>query len=252
MRGIVYILVGALAVLAARPTGGTTGGTDAALQFLAEHRFGWVIIVVLALGMAAFALWSFARALLDPDHRGRDWRGLATRSGYLFTGLLYCGLCFGMIRFLFQMTRLLAPAPPHPDEHAAKEWTARLMAFPLGRFAVAGVGIGMIVFAAFQIPSAINASSEDPVRVGPLAQRWIKLLGRIGILAQGIVFIPVGIFLIVAAWQIDPQKARGLGGSLAALQSEPKGHWLLAVVAVGLMAYGFYQLVLARYRRIQP
>jgi len=249
-RGIVYILIGALAVLAARPHGGRTGGTDGALRFLAGHRFGWIIIILLALGMAAFAVWSFARGLLDPEHRGRDLRALARRFANVFTGFVYCGLALGMTRFLFQMAQLAAPAHAQYDEHAAREWTAKLMSFPLGRFAVAGVGVGMIVFAIFQVPSAIHASAADPVRVGPTARGWIRWLGRIGIISQGIVFVPVGIFLIVAAWYTNPQKARGLGGSLAALRSEPEGQWLLGVVAMGLVAYGFYQLVLARYRRI--
>jgi hypothetical protein len=250
-RGIVYILIGALAVLAARPHGGRTGGTEGALRFLAGHRFGWVIIILLALGMAAFAVWSFARGLLDPEQRGRDLRGLARRFANVFTGFVYCGLALGMTRFLLQMAQLAAPAHAQFDEHAAREWTATLMSFPLGRFAVAGVGVGMIVFAIFQVPSAIHASSADPVRVGPTARGWIRWLGRIGIISQGIVFVPVGIFLITAAWYTNPQKARGLGGALAALRSEPEGQWLLAVVAMGLVAYGFYQLVLARYRSIR-
>ena len=75
-------------------------------------------------------------------------------------------------------------------------------------------------------------------------------LGRLGFAARGIVFSIVGALLISAAIHAEPQEARGLGGALTMLGEQSFGPWLLGVVAVGLIAYGFYILVEARYRRM--
>ncbi|WP_148129269.1 DUF1206 domain-containing protein, partial [Dulcicalothrix desertica] len=73
---------------------------------------------------------------------------------------------------------------------------------------------------------------------------------RFGIAARGFVFGIIGIFLVLAAIQVDGSEARGLGGTLAVLAQQPFGSWILGVVALGLIAYGIYSVIQARYRRI--
>ncbi len=249
-RGFVYLLVGALALMAARRPDGRASGTHGALRFIAEHHFGWVLIAGLCAGMAGFAVWSFARGLLDPEHFGSDLRGIARRIGFIFTGFIYCGLCVGTARFLLQ-SRRGSSERRQSDEHATREWTATLMAAPMGRWAVAAIGVGILVFAMMQVRTATRSDVDDPVRVGPMARRWIRGLARLGIIARGVVFVPIGIFLVVAAYRIDAREARGLGGSLATLRNEPAGRWLLVATAIGLVAFGLYQWGLARYRWIR-
>ncbi len=77
--------------------------------------------------------------------------------------------------------------------------------------------------------------------------RWVVPLGRVGHAAQAMVFVTIGAFLLVAAYQADPDEARGLGGALLALRAQPFGRALFALVALGLAAFGFVE---ARYRRI--
>ena len=86
--------------------------------------------------------------------------------------------------------------------------------------------------------------------MSPQAEIWARRLGRLGLAARGIVFTVVGVFLIVAAQTVDPHQARGLRGALQASEQQSYGLWVLGMVALGLMAYGVYMLLLARYRRI--
>ncbi len=187
-RGVVYCVIGSLAIVAASNPGGRTSGTHGAIRFLAEHRFGWVLIVLLTLGLAGFAVWSFVRGLLDPEHFGHSYKGYARRLGFLFTGFAYCGFVVGIIHTLLQMAHLMAAEHRGREDRATVEWTAILMSFPLGRWAVAGVGVGMIVFALVQVAAARRMNINDPLRVSPMARRLINALGRFGLIARGGVY----------------------------------------------------------------
>jgi hypothetical protein len=83
-------------------------------------------------------------------------------------------------------------------------------------------------------------------------KRWTTHAGRLGYAARGAVFGVIGVFLIQAALQTDPDAARGLGGALGTLARQPFGPYILGTVAVGLAAYGVFMFVTARYRRIEP
>jgi len=74
--------------------------------------------------------------------------------------------------------------------------------------------------------------------------------GQAGLSARGVVFGIIGVFLIQAALHSNAGEALGLSGALRALEQQSYGQWVLGIVALGLVAYGFYMLVLARYRRI--
>lgn len=79
---------------------------------------------------------------------------------------------------------------------------------------------------------------------------WIVRAGRFGLAARGVVFFVIGFFFIQAAKQSDPGQAMGLGEALASLQGQPYGSWVLGIVACGLISYGLYYVVQARYRNI--
>jgi hypothetical protein len=60
----------------------------------------------------------------------------------------------------------------------------------------------------------------------------------------------IGFFLVRAALHTDPGEARGVGGALRFLRGLQHGDLYLGMVAVGVVAYGIYTLLLARYRRL--
>ena len=79
---------------------------------------------------------------------------------------------------------------------------------------------------------------------------WVTWVGRVGFVARGVVLFLVGGFLINAGVHANPRDARGIGGALRELSRQPEGRWLFGAVALGLVAYGVFMLVLARYRRM--
>jgi hypothetical protein len=115
------------------------------------------------------------------------------------------------------------------------------------------IGVVIIGFAFYQFYQTYSARFRQYFKLGELSvqqEKWATYAGRIGFAARGIVQSIIGGFLIVAAWQYDASEAGGLGKALQTLAQQPHGLWLLGCVAAGLIVYGLYSLVLARYRRI--
>jgi hypothetical protein len=136
------------------------------------------------------------------------------------------------------------------DEQSAHDWTAYLLAAPLGQWLVGAIGL-IIVGAGIGIAvKGWTDSLEKGLEVWEQVRRWIVPLGRFGLTARGLVFVIVGVFLVIAAVQADPGQARGLGGALRALQVQPFGWLLFGVTALGLFAFGIFQWLVAYYRRI--
>jgi hypothetical protein len=118
---------------------------------------------------------------------------------------------------------------------------------------VVSIGAAVIGVGLHELYQAYKAGFLEYLKLGEMgekARKWILRWGRLGIAARGIVFGVVGMFLIRAALEYDPQQARGLGGALQTLAQQPVGPWLLGAVASGLIAYGLFMLAVARYRCI--
>jgi hypothetical protein len=136
---------------------------------------------------------------------------------------------------------------------ASKEWTATLLAQPFGQWLVGAVGLGFIAFAVSQFYKAFTAEFRENLKTNEMDKKtetFATRSGQAGLSARGVVFGIIGVFLIQAARHSNAGEARGLSGALRALEQQSYGQWVLGIVALGLVAYGFYMLVLARYRRI--
>lgn len=240
-RGVVYLIIGGLAVLAAFGQGGRTTDTHGALSTILHQPFGKMLLAVVALGLIGYALWRVAQGLQDTDGHGTSAKGLAIRAGLLVSATIHAALA------IFALD-LIAGGGGGGD--GTQDWTADLMAQPFGRWLVGLIGIAVIGGGIAQIVKGWTARFERHFRPDALRHGWVQPVSRFGLIARGIVFVMIGAFLVLAAWQADPQEARGLGGALSTLQAQPYGSFLLGIVALGLLAFGVYSLVEAAYRRV--
>lgn len=248
-KGVVYIIIGSLAATTAFGRGGQTTDSRGALATLLNQPFGQVLLGIVAVGLAAYSLWQFIRAVEDPENEGSDGKAIAKRIGFFISGMIHLGLVFAAVNLIIG-----SGGGSSSGQEGAQGWTATVMSYPLGRWAVAIAGLIIAGFALVQVYHAWKADLDDQLTLGQVSsdsRRWIIRISRFGIAARGVVFLIIGFFLLVAALQHDPSEARGLGGVLRTLQRQPYGPWLLAVVALGLIGYGIYEFVRARYRRIE-
>lgn len=244
-RGIVYALVGILAIQAAFGSGGETTDTRGAVQKIAQESTALLWLV--ALGLFGYALWKTIQGVLDPEGKGTDAKGLVQRGGMIVIGLIYGGLALSAVRMA------TGSAGGGSGGQSTQSSTADLMAKPFGRWLVALAGIAVIVYALRELRDGWTEKFREKLKMGemdPTEQRLAIRTGKSGLIARGIVFILSGWFLVQAALRFDPSQARGLSGALDTLASQPFGPWLLGLVALGLVAFGAYSILEARYRRI--
>jgi len=248
-RGVVYIIIGVLAALAAQGSGGATTDSQGAIQTIYSQPFGQLLLGIVALGFFGYAIWCFTRAIVDADKKGTNLTGIVTRIGYGVAGISYLVLAYTAFRLLTGSGNT-----GNSSDASTQDWTAWLLEQPFGPFLVGIIGLVVIGAALTQFYRAYSIEFQKYLRLGELSAQRRELLvslGRLGLAARGVVFGIIGIFLIVAVWRHNPGEAKGLGGALQEVAQQPYGGWLLLLIACGLIAYGVYSLAAARYRRIR-
>jgi uncharacterized protein DUF1206 len=243
-KGVSFVLVAILAIQVAVGAGGEPADRQGALDAVADKPHGWLPLLLLAVGFAAYGLWRFAQALFDRDREGTDITGLAKRASDFGKGVLYVGLAAVCVS-------LIAGG----DAGGSEEDTAssRVLDLPLGRWIVGAVGVAIVGAGAWNGFRAVTGKFRDDLKTRQMSKaedRWYTAIGVFGHLARAVVFGLIGLFLLRAAYQYDPEEAIGLDGALAKLAGEAFGPVLLAIVAFGLLAYGLFCFVQARYREV--
>ncbi len=247
--GIVYATIGVLAALTALSRGGGTIDSHGALAWIVQAPFGRVILGALALGFAGYAAWRFIQAIRDTESKGTDLMGVLNRLVYAFIGATYGALALSA----FDVAQGHAASGGDSGDAAARDWTAWLLSQPFGQMLVAAVGLGVIGVGLVQFYLAYSGKCCDSLQTSELGgaqERLVRAAGRIGFSARGITFAIIGVLLLVAAVYARSDEVRGLGGALATLAQQPFGPWLLGVVASGLVIYGAFMMVKARYGRL--
>lgn len=241
--GLVYTIIGFLAAASGLGKGGETTSQEGAIRYILEKPFGKPLLAVMILGLAGYALWLFASGFTDSDRRGDKPKGLAIRAGAIFRGLVYTS-------FIIAIARMLTGGSSGGGggDREAQLWTGRLMEQPFGRWLVAAAGLGVVGYGAYQLYRAWESKLSKRLHLGSMkreTERRVVLVSRIGIGARGVVFVAVGGSLLIAALRHNPDAAHSTSGALDVLPGPA-----LAAVGVGLMAYGVYAFVNARYRSI--
>jgi fumarate reductase subunit D len=243
-RGVIYVLIGVLAIRLALGHGGQNASQEGALQTIASQPFGKVLLILVAIGLGGYALWRLVHALLGHGPESSD--GTLDRIAALASGLVYAGLCALAVEVLGGSGGGSSAGSPHKT-------AAGVLGWPGGTWLVGIAGVVFLGVAAYQGYRGVTKDFLKDSKTEEMSHRvrdWIEWAGTFGHLARAVVLALVGVFLIKAAVDFDPNKAVGLDGALAKLEHASYGPFLLAVVAAGLISFGVYSLSDARYRRI--
>ena len=241
-RGIVYVIIGILAIKLAFGSSHTSANQQGALRTIAAQPFGNVLLILIAIGLGGYALWRLARALLGHGPEGTD--SGVDRVAALASGIVYAGLCAIAVAILLGAGG---------GSGGAQKPTAGVFGWPAGAWLVGIAGVVLIGVGIYQGYRGLSSDFLDDSKteqMSPRIRRWITWIGTVGHVARMVVFSLVGIFLIRAAVDFNPNKAVGLDGALAKVDHASYGPFLLGLVAAGLIAFGIYSLSDARYRRI--
>jgi hypothetical protein len=245
-RGTLYVVMGALALGLALRVGGKATDQSGSLATLAGGSFGKLLLLVFVVGLAAYSLWGFVRAIFDPLHRGDHPAGIAERLGFAWSGVAYAGLA------LFALELFAGTGKPASQDSTQLQ-ISRILAYPAGEWAVTLIGLVSIAVGLGQFYLAYTAKFKHDMKREEMTKAEEDLvngLGRLGFVARGITFTLVGWFVFQAGLHRDPTRVRGFSGAFMFLLSQPYGHLLLGLVAIGFIALGLHSLASARWMRL--
>lgn len=252
-RGVLYGLIGVLAVQLALSGGGGGGGggeqtsQEGALRTLASQgTWGTVLVGLIGVGLVGYALWRVTQFFIEKG-AGEDseTKRRIVRISYLVRALIYGALAVAAFGIAF------GSGGGGGGGSSEQTLTARVMRdVPAGRWLVGLVGLIIIAVGVYQAYQAFSDDFMDELQTHRMSRServWVRRLGVAGHAARAVVYGLVGLFIVRAAVQFDPQEAVGLDGALQSLASQPAGPWLLGLTALGLFAFGVYTVVRARY-----
>jgi hypothetical protein len=245
-KGVIYGIVGVLAATAAIGMGGRITGSEGALLTVMRQPFGRTLLLASAIGLFGYAVWRVLQGVLDTDRRGRDWKAIALRGSFVARGVLH-----GLIGWqALQLYRGLEGRGR--DE---KAYASDVAALPLGDWLIVLAGLGLFAFAGYQLYRAATPKLGRHFNAGHAARElggWAIAVSRAGLAARGVVFSVVAWFMVQAGLARDPNGVADTTDAMRAFSTppDPFGTILLAFTGAGLAAYGFYQILQARYRDI--
>jgi hypothetical protein len=246
-KGLSYGLVGALALQLAFGGSGKATSRQGALEQVAQRPFGKLVLVLLALGFAAYAVWRFVQAYAErPDADDAAAEVWVKRAGYVGRGLIYVGLTYST-------ARIVLGSGAQSQNAKARHSAGVVLSWPAGRWIVGAAGLCLLAVAFWNLYRGLARKFDDKWRLSrltPAVRRWGARAGVVGHVARFVVFGLIGLFALKAALEYKPKDAIGLDGALQKLAHASYGPWLLGLTAAGLCAYGVYCLVDARLRDV--
>jgi len=234
-RGVTYILLGYLAL---STRGEAQEGASSVYDYLQEVPFGTPLLWIIALGLVAYAAFKYVSAFADIQHRGSDGKGLAKRVGDAASGIAHTFLAYAAYQFATG------------DKQAAsggqsQEMASGVLAWEVGAVLIGIVGLGFLAGAFMQGKNAVTGDFMK--HIAGRAPSAVEAVGRAGHAARAVVFALIGWSLIQSAWLSQSEKVNGLGEAIMGLRDNGV---IYTLVAIGLLMFGVFSLVTARYRII--
>jgi hypothetical protein len=237
-RGVVYLVIGGLAVLAALGEGGQTTDSKGAIVEITQHSFGSILLTILIIGLFGYVIWRFVQAIKDTDNHGSSAKGLAVRGGLIASAISHAFLAIWALKLLLGDSS---------ESHKGEQYlTTDIGQIITGLFGIAFVGAGLA-----HIYKGWTARFERYMSIPSDKNTWARPLCRFGLISRGVVWCIVGWFFITSALSANTGEVKGIVDALELLRSSTYGDWLFGIVAAGLFAFGVYSLLEAMYRDIK-
>lgn len=241
-RSLVYFLVGVLALLVAMGSEyGATTDESGVLRRIVERPYGGILIFALSMGLFCYALWRFFQSVQDHDGYGHSASGIFVRTALFFSGLAHAFLGISALNLLFRFTKRTAIG-----EKVMAKW---MMMQPFGRFALWILGFAIVVTGFAQFVRAFNGSFARDLRLPERHTKFLMAVCRFGLISRGIIFAIIGTFFMQAAWKYSSREVGGLHKAWETLRLQPYGNFLVAIVAIGFMAFAIFGLIEGFYRK---
>jgi hypothetical protein len=242
--GVIHLLFAWVVLQVA--VGGSRADSDqsGALQSLASKPFGRTMVIIVAVGMVALAIWqAFAAAIGESGEQDKE--AIAERVVSGARTIIYLSLAWTAVKVVRGANASLGDSQQRGASSLMDSTGGRWLVGLIG-VVVVGVGVGLLWY-------GLKKKFEKHLSIHQMSGNVRKTTGRLGVAgysAKGIAYAIAGVLVVVAAATYDPDKARGLDSGLKALAGEPYGPWLLALIAFGIAAFGVFCFAQAKYRKV--
>ncbi|HSC68385.1 MAG TPA: DUF1206 domain-containing protein [Cellvibrio sp.] len=236
-RGVVYMVIGGLALLAAFGKGGETTDSKGAIVEIMHQPFGTFLLLVLVIGLIGFVVWRTIQAVNDTDGHGDSAKGLAIRGALLVSAITHGLLAIWATKVLLG------------DESRSRQGE-KFLSTDMGQWIIGVVGLAFVCAGLAHIYKAWTASFERYMQIPHDKNIWANPLCRFGLASRGVVWCILAWFCISSAMSANSGEIKGMVDALELLRESSYGIWLFGIVAAGLFAFGVYSVLEAIYRRI--
>ena len=249
-KGLVYCLVGILAFMAAFELGGSStqeADRGGVFKLILEQPFGRWLLGIVAVGLACYTLWRFIQGFQDTESEGTDAKGIAKRARYIFSGLVYGALAYAAASLA------LGNGSGGGGGDTRQTLVQELLQQPFGQWLVGILAVGTMLIGLYQIYYGWSEKYQKKVQSGGLKndiERTMIRAGKIGYVARGVVWLIIGYMFLQAALEANPQEAGGSAKAFQFLESSAYGSFLLGAVAIGLVCYGVFMFMRAKYQPV--
>lgn len=247
-RGAVHVSIGIIALMAALEATPHAEGAVGALEAWGRWPAGVLLLWLIGVGLYGFAGWRALQAVFDVDRQGRSAKALLARLGQAVSGAVYAVTAVSV----FGLLDAIEDLGEADDRDATRAMVEQALEMPMGGLLVAAAGLFV---AGAGVGSIVRAALDHFTRglaAGPDTRTLAGTLARIGYLGRGVALLPAGLFLVLAGVRARASDARGLGAALDALERQPFGDAVLALAAVGLVAFGVFAALEGWLRPIRP
>lgn len=242
-RGIVYLLLGGLALTSAIYGGSDAEGSSDALSTILGWPFGRILMGLIAIGLLGYVLWRMAQGFLNADGVKDDWKGFAGRVG----SLISAGANVFLVLTAAKMALGNGGGGGGNGEEDASAW---LLGQPFGPFLLGLAALGIIAAGLIQIWKGWSKEYQKRVKIPPAHAGVLNFVCQFGLIARGALLAIVGGFVLYAAMTVQPDNAGGISEALDYVHGLPFGRWLYGLAALGLVAFGGYSIIQGRYRQV--
>lgn len=242
-RAFVFLVTGWLAIQIARGHGDNQANPHGALADIAHRSYGSVLLWILGIGFAAYAIWRLSEAAFGTAAEGKK---AGPRARSLVSGIVYAALSVSTFGFI------AGTSSKQGQSQQQATLTARVMSHAYGRWLIGLIGVIVVVVGLVMIAGGARKEFEKQLRMHELTgatRTLVVRLGMIGTIARGIAFSIAGVLVVDAAVSFNASKSTGLDGALRTLADRPYGPWLLGVLALGLVAFGLFGFAEARWAK---
>ena len=250
-RGLIFFVMGILALLLAFGNGGKTTDQQGAIATIGKQPECQVLLWLVLIGLVCYSLWGLIQVVVNPFNKENDTKGISARLGYLFGAISYSFLAIPTFSLLTGGSK-----PAHAGKQAAQtqNYVAKILDMPFGQWMIVVVAITVISVGIFQVCKGfmpLFGCHLDLIKLNKYQLKWVKGFGRFGTISRGLVITLVGVFLIISAYTSNSNDAKGFDSALMSLIHQPYGRWLIGIIALGLTSLGIYALSIALFFRLK-